>query len=80
MKMVTKQRSTPILFFNTGAEDREAYLEVRKSGMPCEFRAPSLEDSSPLLLVGYRRFVGIQEIRTYILKSKKSWVVWRREK
>ena len=75
--MVTKQRNTPILFFNTGAEDREAYLEVKKSGMPCEFRAPSLEDFSPLLLVGYQRFVGIQEIRSFIVKSKKKWVVWR---
>ena len=75
--MVTRHRGTPILFFNTGAEDREAYLEVRKSGMPCEFRAPSLEDSSPLLLVGYQRFVGIQEIRSFIGKSKKNRFVGR---
>jgi hypothetical protein len=78
--MDTKQRNKPILFFNTGAEDREAYLEVRKSGMPCEFRAPSLEDSSPLLLVGYRRFVGIHEIRSFLVKSKKSPFSWLRAK
>ena len=69
--MVTRQRDKPILFFNTGAEDREAYLEVRKSGMPCEFRAPTLEDFSPLLLVGYQRFVGIHEIRSFIIAFKK---------
>lgn len=70
--MVIGRRDKPILFFNTGAEDREAYLEVKKSGMPCEFRAPSLEDLSPLLLVGYQRFVGIHEIRSFITGSKKN--------
>jgi len=69
--MVTEHRVKPILFFNSGVEDREAYLEIRKSGMPCEFRAPSLEDISPLLLVGYRRFVGIHEIRSFIIEFKK---------
>ena len=69
--MVIRHRDKPILFFNTGAEDREAYIMVKKSGMPCEFRAPSLEDLSPLLLVGYQRFVGIHEIRSFITKSKK---------
>ena len=69
--MVITHRDKPILFFNSGAEDREAYLEIKKSGMPCEFRAPSLEDLSPLLLVGYQRFVGIHEIRVFITKSKK---------
>ena len=69
--MVTAHRDKPILFFNTGAEDREAYLEVKKSGIPCEFRAPSLEELSPLLLVGYQRFVGIHEIRAFITKSGK---------
>ena len=69
--MVTVRRDKPILFFNTGAEDREAYLEVKKSRIPCEFRAPSLEDRSPLLLVGYQRFVGIHEIRSFIIQLKK---------
>jgi hypothetical protein len=69
--MVTRDSTKPILFFNSGAEDREAYLEIRKSGMPCEFRAPSLEDVSPLLLVGYRRFVGIHEIRSFITEFKR---------
>jgi len=70
MKMVIGRRDKPILFFNTGAEDREAYRIVKKSGMPCEFRAPSLEILSPLLLVGYQRFVGIHEIRSFITGSE----------
>ena len=69
--MVIGREDKPILFFNTGAEDREAYIMVRKSGMPCEFRAPSPEDLSPLLLVGYQRFVGIHEIQSFITKCKK---------
>ncbi len=68
--MVTVRRDKPILFFNTGAEDREAYLEVKKSGISCEFRAPSLEDLSPLLLCGYQRFVGIHEIRSFITRPE----------
>jgi len=68
--MVIGRKDTPMLFFNTGAEDREAYIMVKKSGMPCEFRTPSLEDRSPLLLVGYQRFVGIHEIRSFITRSE----------
>lgn len=64
--MATVRRDTPILFFNTGAEDKEAFLLMKSSGMPCEFRAPSLEGYTPLLLVGYRRISGIKEIKSYI--------------
>jgi len=65
-EMVTVRGYTPILFFNTGSEDREAYLLIKASGMPCEFRAPSLEEFTPLLLVGYRKFLGVNEIRSFI--------------
>jgi hypothetical protein len=64
--MVTVRKDTPILFFNTGSEDKEAYLLIKASGMSCEFRAPSLEEFTPLLLVGYRRFVGINEIKAFV--------------
>ena len=64
--MTRVQRDTPVLFFNTGAADREAYLLLKASGMPCEFRAPTLEEFTPLLLVGYQRFIGIDEIRSFI--------------
>jgi len=64
--MVTVRKDTPKLFFNTGSEDKEAYLLIKGSGMPCEFRAPSLEKFTPLLLVGYKRYIGINEIKAFI--------------
>jgi len=57
---------TPILFFNTGKEDREAYILVKDSGIKCDFRAPPLEELTPLLLFRYQRFVGIDEIRAFV--------------
>jgi len=64
--MARVQWDTPVLFFNTGGADREAYLLLKASGIPCEFRAPTLEEPTPLLLVGYQRFVGVEEIRAFI--------------
>jgi len=64
--MVEKMPDTTVLFFNTGAADREAYLSVKASGMPCEFRAPTEEDPTPLLLVGYRRIIGVDEIKAFV--------------
>lgn len=63
---VHRHTPTPILFFNTGKEDREAYLLVKDSGINCEFRAPTLEELAPFLLFGYQRFVGIDEIRVFV--------------
>lgn len=64
--MARVQRDTPVLFFNTGGADREAYLLLKASGIPCEFRAPTLEDPTPFLLFGYQRFIGIDEIKAFI--------------
>ena len=64
--MLKVERDKPILFFNSGAEDREAYLLIKSSGVSCEFRAPSVDDLTPLLLVGYKKFFGVSEIKSFI--------------
>ena len=55
----------PVLFYNSKKEDREAYFALAKSGIPCEFRPPS-EEPTPLLLVGYAKYLGLQEIMEYL--------------
>lgn len=72
--MATVRREKPMLFFNTGAEDREAYFLIKSSGMPCEFHAPSMDESTPLLLVGYQRFIGIDQIQAFLAGCKKDKV------
>ena len=62
----------PILFFDASPEGKEAYLEIKKSSMLCEFRAPCLDYFSPLLLSGYSRYIGIHEIKRF-LASKEDW-------
>ena len=59
----------PVLFFNKGEEDREAFLSLKASGIPCEFRAPTLEEPTPLLLAGYQRFIGIEEIKKFVVEQ-----------
>lgn len=66
----TNQQDRPILFFHRGEQDREAYIAVLHSGIPCDFRAAA-EDPTPMLLVGYQRFLGIDEIRRFILESNQ---------
>lgn len=55
----------PVLFYNSKQEDREAYFALVKSGIPCKFRPPS-EEPTPLLLVGYTKYIGLQEIMEYL--------------
>lgn len=55
----------PVLFYNSKKEDREAHFALIKSGVPCEFRPPS-DEPTPLLLVGYTRYIGLQEIMEYL--------------
>lgn len=55
----------PVLFYNSKKEDREAYFALVKSRVPCEFRPPS-DEPTPLLLVGYTRYIGLQEIMEYL--------------
>jgi len=64
--MLKVEREKPILFFNSGAEDREAYLFIKSSGVSCEFRVPSTDVLTPLLLVGYKKFFGANEIKSFI--------------
>ncbi len=55
----------PVLFFNSGAENGEAYRFLRSSDIECEFRAVS-DGPTPLLLVGYQKFIGLAEIRKFV--------------
>lgn len=55
----------PVLFYNDSDEARKAYYAMLKSGIPCKFRPPSA-DSTPMLLVGYTEYTGIQEIEEFI--------------
>ncbi|MHA1973962.1 MAG: hypothetical protein ACTSW1_13270 [Candidatus Hodarchaeales archaeon] len=68
--MLKVKEDKPILFFNTGDEDREAYLFIKSSGVPCEFRAPSMDLLTPLLLVGYKKVFGIDEIKSFISEQQ----------
>jgi len=72
MEMLKVEGEKPILFFNSGAEDREAYLFIKSSGLSCEFRAPSVADLSPLLLVGYKKFFGVNEIKSFISAQQRN--------
>lgn len=63
---------TPVLFFSTGEECRKAYLTMLESGIACEFRAAAEDTPPPLLLVGYTRYEGINEIRKYIEEHKNA--------
>ena len=65
-----ERQDVPVLFFNTGEEDREAYLALLRAGIPCEFRAAA-EEPTPLLLVGYQRFYGLPEIREFISEQNQ---------
>ena len=61
----SEKHNIPVLFFNSGKEDRETFRLVLSSRMQCLFRAAS-EEPTPLLLVGYQRFLGIAEIKKFI--------------
>jgi hypothetical protein len=50
------------LYFNTGEKDREAYLLIKKSGIPCRFMGSTSDEPTPLLISNYRKFRGLQEI------------------
>jgi len=62
--------SIPILFFNSGAEDKKAYFAILKSGIKCELRA-AYSESIPLLLIEYQKFYGISEIEEFISEYYK---------
>jgi len=67
---------TPRLYFNTSAEDREAYGLLQASGIPCQFRCPAIggpgldeNPTKPLLVIGYNEHRGIDEIRKWLNKK-----------
>ena len=55
----------PVLFFNSSEEDRETFRFLRNSEVQCEFR-PAADEPTPLLLVGYQRFLGFEEIKQFV--------------
>jgi len=61
---------TPILFFNAAEEDKQAYLALHASGISCKFYGPTWE-RTPLLVVGYQRYVGLREILKFIEERRK---------
>lgn len=65
-----KFKYTPILFFNSGDEDKKAFFSILRSGIKCEFR-PAYEGSIPILLFGYQKFYGISEIEEFISEYSK---------
>lgn len=58
----------PILFYNSKEEDQKAYFLLKGSGISCDFRPPS-EEPTPLLLVGFRKYTGLQEIEEYLMMA-----------
>jgi len=62
-------KDSPILYYNAGEEDKEAYLSILEAGIPCEFRAPA-EEPTPSLVVGFMRYEGLQEIKKFIEEWK----------
>jgi hypothetical protein len=65
------KKDVPVLFFNSGEEDRQTYHFVRDSKIQCEFRAAA-EEPTPLLLVGYQKFFGIAEITEFVSENLRS--------
>jgi len=77
-KMKKIDLDIPVLFYNSKEDDHKAYFALVESGIPCEFLGPS-EEPTPLLLVGFTHYEGLEEIMEYIrseeaqkLKEKKS--------
>ena len=65
------KKDVPVLFFNSGEEDRQTYHFVRNSKILCEFRVAA-EEPTPFLLVGYQKFFGIAEITEFISEHLQS--------
>ncbi len=55
----------PVLFFNSNPEDKEAFRTLQKSKFPCQYM-PSDEDTTPVLLVGHERVIGVEEIKAFV--------------
>lgn len=56
-----------VLYFNTSEDDKRAYLLLKSSRIPCEFRCPaSCLEGTPLLLDGYTKYIGFNEIKSFM--------------
>jgi hypothetical protein len=69
---MSKSTCKPILFLNEGKEDSEACRIMISSGIDCEFRGPTLEDITPLILFRCQRFRGIDRIREFVSEFTKN--------
>jgi hypothetical protein len=61
-------QDVPVLFFNSSKEDKETFRFLRDSEVTCEFRAAG-DEPTPLLLVGYQRLLGFEEIKQFVEKN-----------
>jgi len=66
---MTKINEVPILYCNSGVENKEAYHSMLESKIPCEFAIPA-EDPTPQIRIGFERYTGINEIKEFIKEWK----------
>ena len=73
MQEIEREARKIILFFNNSEEDGKAYRLLRDSGIPCEFLGPASGEpcldekpSRPLLVVGFSKYVGFEEIEKFV--------------
>lgn len=60
----------PKLFFNGSDEDREAVSVVLDAGVQCNLSGPIADESTPLIVYGERRIVGLDDIKLFIKQLK----------
>ncbi|NQS88182.1 hypothetical protein HQ584_00065, partial [Patescibacteria group bacterium] len=61
----------PVLYLNMSKDNKEAYRTLVESDILFESHVAT-EEPTPLLVVGYQRFLGLEEIREYMSKLKLS--------
>lgn len=60
-----KDYEIPILYYNSGKEDKEALHLIREHKIPCYLRSPA-EEPTPGLHVRFERYTGLNEIKEFI--------------
>ena len=63
--------TTPVLFFNTGRESKEACDSVMASRIRCEFVGSVSEHDAPLLVWSDQKYEGAKEINRFLENRKK---------
>ena len=56
----------PVLYFNSGEEDRAAFLLLKTKRITCRFRSPSAGTRTPLVVWGFREYRGLAEIEQFV--------------